>query len=65
MLRISPNTDMEQTDSFIEVDQRRKQISMIQPKNIDSLPTKLQATNGAPKLYAFDGIFEQNLPQVI
>ncbi|XP_057304780.1 kinesin-related protein 10-like isoform X1 [Hydractinia symbiolongicarpus] len=63
MLRISPNTNLEETDSFIEVDQRRKQISVLQPKNLEHVPSKFQSFNSAPKLYAFDGIFEPDLSQ--
>lgn len=64
MLRISPNTNLEEIDSFIEVDQRRKQISVLQPKNLEHVPSKFQSFNSAPKLYAFDGIFEPDLSQV-
>ena len=64
MLRIKPNENIDQGDSFIEVDQRRKQISMLQPKNLNVIPQKLQNPNNAPKLFAFDAIFEPDITQV-
>ena len=64
MLRVKPNENIEQDDSFIEVDQRRKQISIVQPKNLNVVPQKLQNPNNAPKLFAFDAIFESDMNQV-
>lgn len=64
MLRIKPNENIDQGDSFIEVDQRRKQISMLQPKNLNVIPQKLQNPNNALKLFAFDAIFEPDITQV-
>ena len=64
MLRISQSTNVEQTDSFIEVDQRRKQVSILQPKNLDVVPQRLQSVNTGPKLFAFDAIFEQEMCEV-
>lgn len=62
MLRISQPDDVEQSDSLLEVDQRRKQVSIQQPKNPNFIPPKLQTANNAvPKLFGFDAIFEPEM----
>ncbi|XP_065655982.1 kinesin-related protein 10 isoform X7 [Hydra vulgaris] len=50
-------------DSIIQVDQRKKHISIKQPTQLSGIPQHLQLTNASPKLYAFDAIFEHNLSQ--
>ena len=61
MLRISPSKETEHSDSLIEVDQRRKQISVQQPKNTNFIPPRLQGVNSVPKLFGFDAIFEPEM----
>ena len=67
MLRISQQTNLDQTENFICVDQRRKQVTLIPPKKASaSSISKFNAgmENNAPKMFAFDGIFEADATQV-
>ncbi|XP_014681648.1 PREDICTED: kinesin-like protein KIF26B [Priapulus caudatus] len=63
LLRICPNLSGHQSDnnaaSFMQLDDRKKQVTVYDPSNSHTLPAHRRAAS-APKMFAFDSIFSQD-----
>ena len=67
MLRVQPSSN-EQSDSLIEIDQRKKQISFLQPNTSTAaaenpIPGSQPPPSSQPKFFGFDNIFEPEIRQ--
>lgn len=64
MLRICPSFPGE-TGSFMKVDQKRKQVTLYDPSTVGHVSqTHRKMGVAAPKMFAFDSIFESDGTQV-
>lgn len=64
MLRICPSFPGE-TGSFMKVDQKRKQVTLYDPSTVGHVSqTHRKMGVAAPKMFAFDSIFESDCTQV-
>lgn len=64
MLRIGPSFPGE-TGSFMKVDQKRKQVTLYDPSTVGHVSqTHRKMGVAAPKMFAFDSIFETDCSQV-
>jgi hypothetical protein len=64
LLRISPSFPGE-TSSFLKVDQKKKQVTLYDPTAISHVSQKYRRMGvAAPKMFAFDSIFEPDSCQV-
>ena len=64
LLRISPSFPGE-TNSFLKVDQKKKQVTLYDPTAISHVSQKYRRMGvAAPKMFAFDSIFEPDSSQV-
>lgn len=65
LLRISPSFPGE-TSSFLKVDQKKKQVTLYCPTAINHVSQKYRRMGiAAPKMFAFDSIFEPDSSQVL
>ncbi len=66
MLRIAASpSDNGSSVPFLRVDQRRKQVTLPEPKEVTENSMKtLGFTPSAPKLFGFDAIFESSASKV-
>lgn len=64
MLRIGPSFPGE-TGSFMKVDQKRRQVTLYDPSTVGHVSqTHRKMGVAAPKMFAFDSIFESDCSQV-
>ena len=64
MLRIGPSFPGE-TGSFMKVDQKRRQVTLYDPSTVGHVSqTHRKMGVAAPKMFAFDSIFESDSTQV-
>ena len=64
LLRISPSFPGE-ISSFLKVDQKKKQVTLYDPTAISHVSQKYRRMGvAAPKMFAFDSIFEPDSSQV-
>ena len=64
MLRIGPSFPGE-TSSFMKVDQKRRQVTLYDPSTVGHVSqTHRKMGVAAPKMFAFDSIFESDCTQV-
>lgn len=64
LLRISPSFPGE-TSSFLKVDHKKKQVTLYDPNAISHVSQKYRRMGvAAPKMFAFDSIFEPDSSQV-
>jgi hypothetical protein len=65
LLRISPSFPGE-TSSFLKVDQKKKQVTLYDPTAVSHVSQKYRRIGvAAPKMFAFDSIFEPDSSQVL
>ena len=64
LLRICPSFPGE-TSSFLKVEQRKKQVAFYDPNAVGHVSQKYKRVGvAAPKMFAFDSIFEPDTSQV-
>ncbi len=68
MLRVCDNPEEISGPGILGVDQRRKQVTLIDPGGMSGVPNGITSEERrvgfAPKMFAFDGIFDQTDDQV-
>ena len=65
MLRIAASpSDNGSCAPLLRVDQRRKQVTLLEPKDKEDKALKSLGLTAAPKLFAFDAIFESSATKV-
>ena len=65
MLRVASCKDSENTSMCLKVDQRRKQVTLTEPRDSAAGVQKLPGmAPSAPKMFAFDAIFESSATKV-
>ncbi len=68
MLRVCDNPEEISGPGILGVDQRRKQVTLIDPGGMSGAPNGITSEERrvgfAPKMFAFDGIFDQTDDQV-
>ncbi len=64
LLRISPSFPGE-TSSYLKIDQKKKQVTLYDPNAVSHVSQKYRRMGvAAPKMFAFDSIFEPDSSQV-
>lgn len=65
MLRIASSpSDNGSCVPLVRVDQRRKQVTLSEPKDKEDVSLRSLGLSSAPKLFAFDAIFESSATKV-